>query len=159
MSRGVWILEWYRYGISRLVLRQLAFGACLLCAGCFLSGVGVVLSFRGPETTGAVLTTLGTMLTLSGPLYSVLGLRELIRQDQVIALRTDGLWVQDRASESLTPWEDIAQANYDPVERTVSVTLRSGQRLLLAAPAEQHLAQQFANRIWFIRNRALFGLL
>ena len=105
------IIEWFRADPWPRVRRVLLIGPGLLTLG----GLVVAGSFltRQPLSIRIDAAVVGLVLVAAGAIYTAFGMHKILRNDVVLALRTDGVVLQRADVETFVPWDELTAARWD----------------------------------------------
>jgi hypothetical protein len=153
------MLSFYRAAPWARMRRVLLVGPSALATG----GLVVAVSFlaRQPPGVRTAAAAAGLVLVAGGALYTLAGMQGILRDDVVIALRTDGLALslQAPARELFIAWDDLEAARWDPVAAHL-ILERSGAAdpVVLTRPFAGISGKDLAERIATTKRRLAMNL-
>ncbi len=154
------LVDWYRLRQSRTLLRAFLPGLLLLPLGSAIVALSMARVSMS-EALRPVLTVLGLLVTMSGPVWAIWKLLCAIRGDLYLAIRVDGLAVRldPKADERLYPWEQIGEIQHDPSADVLRIELEGGAPLKLSGPFEEVSLPELGRRIRDARRLAVWNRL
>jgi hypothetical protein len=153
------MLSFYRAAPWARMRRVLLAGPSALATG----GLVVAVSFLTRQTPGVrtAAAVAGLALVAGGALYTLAGMHRILRDDVVIALRTDGLalTLQEPARELFVAWDELLAARWDPVAEEL-ILERSGAKgpIVLTRPFAGISGKDLAERIAATKRRIAMNL-
>lgn len=156
LSERASILEWYRAESSGPMLRILVTGA----AAMLLAAVVIAVSFltRQPEHVRAFSVAIGLVLAASSGAFTAFSMYRLLRSDESLAIRTDGICLHARATESVLPWDEIVRAGWDAARSRVVIERAGTDPVVVSWVPAGISGPDLAVRIEQERRRAAMGL-
>jgi hypothetical protein len=122
------ILEWYRADPWPRMRRLLFVGPGLLTLG----GIVIAVSFlaRQPRDVRVEAAAVGFVLVATGAIVTMLGMHLMLRDDEYLALRTDGLVLRSGGVETLVAWDDVHAARWDAPAGALVIERQNGERVV-----------------------------
>jgi hypothetical protein len=156
MSEPVRILDWYRADQARSMLRVLTVGAVSMTA----SGLVIAVSFltHQAEQIRQYAAGIGIVLVASSAAFTSVTMRRILRHEESVVLRTDGLAVQTGGTETFIPWAELDAARWD-AERGLVLDRRAAAPFVVAWRPARITGPDLAARIEHEKKRAEMGLL
>lgn len=152
------IVEWYRPERKRQIIQVFVLASVLLVAGGTF--VGLVHSDRLDSQGAAhwVLSLLGAVCVVAGPLIAVLGFPIAAGSDSYLALRGDGVLLKRKEQLELAAWAEITDVDLN--EHGAVVVARGEQDPLVLVDRFMDVTNaELVARIKRAQQRALLGLL
>ena len=151
------MLSFYRAAPWARMRRVLLVGPSALACG----GLVVAVSFltREPPGVRTAAAAAGLVLVAGGALFTLAGMHRILRDDVVIALRTDGLalTLQEPARELFIAWDDLTAARWDPSAEEL-VLERSGETVIVTGSFAGISGKELAERIAATKRRIAMNL-
>jgi hypothetical protein len=152
------ILSFYRAVHWGRMRRVLLLGPSVLASG----GLVVAVSFltRQPPGVRTAAAAAGLVLVAGGALYTLAGMHRILRDDVVLALRTDGLalTLQDPARELFIEWDALEAARWDASSAQLILQRRGASDVVLARPFAGISGKDLAQRIAVTKRRLAMNL-
>ncbi|MBK8170921.1 MAG: hypothetical protein IPK60_11340 [Sandaracinaceae bacterium] len=149
------IVEWYRVDQSKQVVRVLMIAAPVLLIGCLCVAFAWTATHR-PAFMRGIAGVIGAVFNVGGPLYAILGLKQILMQDSYIALRTDGVTLREDHVETTLRWDDIDEVRCHGY--AVEFLKRDGTTMAITQRFAGITASELAKRVEHVRKRAAFGM-
>jgi hypothetical protein len=157
MTEPLRILAYYRADTSVRVRRILILGPALMSFG----GMVIAISFltHQPERVRTLSAAAGFVLIAGAAILTAATLQRILRDDGYLAIRTDGVVVQNASQETLVLWNDLAEVRWDAPGRTLVIGRTGGEPLVVAWSFARISGPELADRIEQDRRKAIMGLL
>jgi hypothetical protein len=154
---SVRIVEWYRVDPWPRMRRVLLVGPAVLTVG----GLVIAVSFltRQPQHVRVGAAILGFACVLSGACFTMVGMQRILRDEVCLAVRTDGLAVRASGSETLVPWDDLAEARWDTTLAALVLERQGQVALVLAHVFAEVGGPELARRLKQAKRRADLNML
>lgn len=154
------MVEWYRVGQTRVLLRAFGPAFALLPLGSLLIAL-TVLDRYALRSLQPLLTIAGILVTASGPLWAIVNLLGAMRRDLYVAIRVDGLCVRldPRRAERVVPWDSVVEARYDASAGVIAVSLADGESLSIGGAFTELDLPALSRRIMDARRLAVWNRL
>lgn len=151
------VVEWYRLDASKRILRILVPSTTVLTLGSFL--VAHIVAIERLNTLTAALGTLGLLMVIVGPLWTILGLKKVLEVEDYLLVRTDGVLEHVGHVRRLVPWDDLQSVTYDEADDSIVFHLADEQTLRVHYRFSGIGKRALAKRLEEIRRKAIWNLL
>ena len=151
------IVEWFRVDPWPRIRAVLVVGPPAVSLG----GIVIAVSFltRASMTMRVEAAAAGFVLVAGGALYGMLGMSRVLREDVYLALRTDGVALQEPRGETLVPWDDLEDARWDAARGSLVLSRAGGTEVAVARRFAGIEGPALAARILSTRRKAAMNLL
>jgi hypothetical protein len=151
------ILDWYRADPWPRMRRVLFTGPLVLAVGGLVTGA----SFLGRVPVGlrGDATLVGVVLVAGGALFTIVGMSRILREDDSLALRTDGVALRAAGVDTLVPWDDLATVSWNAARGELLLERRDGVTLTVGWRFAGIAGGALAERILSTRRKAAMSLL
>jgi hypothetical protein len=151
------IVAWYRADAWPRIRRVLLVGPTALTLG----GMVVAVSFltHAPRDARTAAAVAGFVLVAGGAIFTVVGMQRILRDDALLAIRTDGVMLQSRHGEAFFAWDELAAARWDAARAAVVLERTGADPALVATRYAGIAGPELAARIEQSRRRAALGML
>jgi hypothetical protein len=151
------IVEWFRIDPWPRIRLVLLTGPSILTVG----GLVIAISFvsRAPPTARTWAAATGFVLIATGALSTMLRMQHLLRDEVLLALRTDGLMVQASPDETFVPWDELEGARWDAARGALVVSRAGGIEVAVARAFAGIAGDALAAKIMMTKRKAAMNLL
>ena len=108
-------------------------------------------------TTTWIGFVLGLLLVCSGPLVAMRMIHELMREEDFLLVRTDGIVLQKGEHRVHFGWEELVAVRHDPEHDAVALEHRDGDELLIEERYADISPEELARRMSELRRKCLWG--
>ena len=158
MKDKSYVVECYRPDPRPGLIRACVPSAIAVSVGALCLALAFKGEFLAPELRD-VIGALGSLLIVSGPIRAFAGLKTVLNDDRYLALRSDGLLLQEHHTQRMVPWDDIMTASWSDAEESLKIELRKGELETVPGHFVDISGHELAGRIIAIRRKALMNLL
>lgn len=101
---------------------------------------------------------LGLLLVASGPLVAMRMIHLLMREEDFLLVRTDGIVLQKGERRVMLRWDDVVAVRHDAEYDAIALEHRDGDELLIEERYADVSPAELAKRMSDLRRKALWGL-
>ena len=125
-----------------------------------LAAVVIAASFltRQPERVRAYSAATGFVLAAGSGAFTHFSMLRLLNRDACLAIRTDGICLQTRETESIFLWAEIVRAGWDAAERRLIIERAEADPVVVTWVPAGISGPDLAARIEQERKRVAMGL-
>jgi hypothetical protein len=151
------IVEWYRVDPWPRMRRFVVAGPGLLTLG----GLVVAVSFmtHQPSDVRLVATMVGFALVAGAAVVTTIGMSRILRDDEYLALRTDGVVIRAGDCDTLVRWNELAAARWDPARGELVLERDGADEVRTTCRFARVSGRELAERIARTKLRVAMNLL
>jgi hypothetical protein len=126
-----------------------------------LGGIVIAATFlsRASHDLRTEAAAAGFVLVAGGALATALTMQRILRDEVLLSLRTDGVFVQLGSVETFLPWDDVEDAAWDAERGALVLSGKGGQRIVLPQRFSGISGKRLAERVVATRRKAAMNLL
>jgi hypothetical protein len=150
------LLSFYRADPWRRMRRVLLVGPGTLAAG----GVVIAVSFLARQAllVRVDAAAAGFLLIAGGAAYTLAGMHRILRDDVVLALRTDGVMVQAGGRDIVIPWDELTAVRWDAPRSALILERSHGEPIVFLRPFARITGRELAEGIAMTKRRVAMKL-
>jgi hypothetical protein len=154
---AVRIVDWYRADPWPQMRRTLVVGPAALTVGALI--VAVSFLTRQSQDLRACAAGAGLTLVAASAIFTVASMHRILRDDEYLAIRTDGVILQHASRETLVVWDALARARWDALRAELVLERALGDSVVVGRVFARITGPVLAERIEHARRKAAMGLL
>jgi hypothetical protein len=151
------MVEWHRASAGSRIRRVLFVGPFVVSLGGVVTAASLLVH---PARDVRIACTLaGLLLVAAGASTTIVGMQRLLREEVYLALRTDGLFVQQAGQQALVVWEDLERAHWDESKGELVLERLNAPPIAMGARFAGIGGARLVQRILAIKRKAAMNLL